>query len=414
MRRAEPKALDAEAVAGVLVKLEELVGRPLDDCLSEGPPETGADAPRLGRSTGNEWSQKLAEMPVRLIEEPVFRLAGAEEAIRQMVATIEQVLQHHEPLARDLAQKAVEAYERVRVYCDASRQGQRKAPLAPTAVIELLRSFAKWRYQAQVLQHLTTAFVGLRGHLSDELREVNFCRVRLSELLRLLETNPSAEEHGSAQGPSVIGRQVFQSGCKDLREAVDLYLECVTPEHVVELDGRMEEMLRASFTALVNVCLNTTPNILKEVRTAMLRTAQEYVAGHMPATSVAALFFEHHPEASAASEITAFFQEAAPEIVPGPRSQIGTPVGELCLLATPDDEPSEHFRKLVEKTLPDTEILRTSSNDNILIYRERGNLPLADLEHLGPVGHDVYVQLNTAENFTPHSRCDIDFRLPKS
>ena len=31
----------------------------------------------------------------------------------------------------------------------------------------------------------------------------------------------------------------------------------------------------------------------------------------------------------------------------------------------------------------------------------------ADLEHLGPVGHDVYVQLNTAENFTPHSRCDI-------
>ena len=44
-------------------------------------------------------------MSVHLIEEPEFRLAGAEEAIRQVVASIEQILQHHEPLARELAAK---------------------------------------------------------------------------------------------------------------------------------------------------------------------------------------------------------------------------------------------------------------------------------------------------------------------
>ena len=38
-----------------------------------------------------EWSQKLVELPVRLIEDPRFRLAGAEEAIRLIVSNVEQV-----------------------------------------------------------------------------------------------------------------------------------------------------------------------------------------------------------------------------------------------------------------------------------------------------------------------------------
>ena len=50
------------------------------------------------------------------------------------------------------------------------------------------------------------------------------------------------------------------------------------------------------------------------------------------------------------------------------------------------------------------------STEDIIVYRERVNLALTDLEHMGPVGHDAYLQMTTAENFTPHSRADIDFR----
>ena len=52
----------------------------------------------------NEWSQKLAELPVKLIEKPAFRLAGAEEAVRQAVQSIQQVLERHEPLGRSAAE----------------------------------------------------------------------------------------------------------------------------------------------------------------------------------------------------------------------------------------------------------------------------------------------------------------------
>jgi hypothetical protein len=42
-----------------------------------------------------------------------------------------------------------------------------------------------------------------------------------------------------------------------------------------------------------------------------------------------------------------------------------------------------------------------------VVYRERVNLALADLEHLGPTGHDAHAQMTAAEHFTPHSRTDV-------
>jgi hypothetical protein len=48
-------------------------------------------------------------------------------------------------------------------------------------------------------------------------------------------------------------------------------------------------------------------------------------------------------------------------------------------------------------------------SDDILLYRERSNLPLSELPQLGPLGLDAYRQLSAAEQFTPHCRCDIEF-----
>jgi hypothetical protein len=412
-----------EVVAAVLGQLEELFSGEGE----EGSPETSHSVfaaeqkeplpevlKRSAEQLGVEWGQKLAELAVRLIEEPEYRLAGAEEAVRQLVATIEQVLQHHEPLARDLARRADEARGRLAASASAVGSGPRKGGLSTAEAVELLRQYAKSRYQALLLHHLTGTFVSLRGHLSDQLREVGFCRVRLGDLLHKLEEAPAEEQeqlapYETAGRPGGVGRVLFFSGCANLREAVEQFLQGLTAEHLLELDGAMEEMLRAHFTALVHVCL-TSANILKNVEAAMLQTARDYAAGQLPRVSVAQLFFEQHPdEAGAGSEVVDFHDEAAPELAAG-RSPRGPGVAELCVLAAPADEAGERFRATVEKALAETEVHHAPSDDDIVVYRERNNLPLADLEHLGPVGHDAYVQMNTAENFTPHSRCDVDFR----
>jgi serine/threonine protein kinase len=432
------KGAEANVVGELLARLEELVGRPTpsDELAPETPPRLVQLLCDKSSRLSNQWGHKLAELPVRLMEEPAFRLAGGEEAIRQLMATVESVLQHHEPLARDLSRKATEAYQYLRECATASSQGVRRPVISTSDLADLVRVYAKSRYQSLVLNHLTGAFVALRGHLSDELREINFCRIRLNELLSLVEAadpGDMASRPADSTGASEIrltpvrsnteariGRLLFASGCRDLREATDLYLESVTPEDVVELDGRMEEMLRSNFTALVNVCLSTQANMLKSVSAAMLRTARDFVGEHVPATSVSALFFENHaedPTGEIMGEIASFHDEAAPELSLGrrlhQRNGNSPPVSELRLLAAPEDEAGERFRKLLETVVPDAEFLRSGSNDDIVIYRERNNLALTELDCLGPLGHDAYVQLNTAENFTPHARCDIDFRVTR-
>jgi hypothetical protein len=404
------KLLDPNAVDKTLQELEGLVGKPQDE--PGEPPRLVVTLRDSADALSNEWSQKLAELSVHLIEEPAFRLAGAEESIRQSVATIEQVLQHHEPLIKDLSRKAQEAYDHLCAYCR-TPTGQRR-PLFPASdILELLRSYAKWRYQSLVLQHLTGAFVSLRGHLSDELREINFCRVRLGELLRLLE-DPAGEPVLSSSSPSNQGnpsRYMLPAGYKDLREVVNSYLTGLTPEHLLELDGRMEEMLKTNFTALVNVCV-TNGILLKDVADVMQQTAREYASELLPPTSVTKLFLEQHQDGEEAENlITEYYDEAAPEMAVSRSSRGGPPVAEMCVLAAPDDLAGAAFRQLVEKTLPQTEVQHAKSTDDIVIYRERNNLALVDLEQLGGVSHDAYLQMSTAENFTPHSRCDIDFRL---
>ena len=55
------------------------------------------------------------------------------------------------------------------------------------------------------------------------------------------------------------------------------------------------------------------------------------------------------------------------------------------------------------------DVLPAVSVDDILFYREVSYLPLGGLEQLGPAGQDAYRQMSAAEDFTPHTRIDVDF-----
>jgi hypothetical protein len=382
--------------------MEALVGRPNDEPHVEAPGTLTTQLREAAEKLTKEWAQKLAEMPVRLIEEPRFRLAGAEESVRQVVASIEQTLQHHEPLSQDLLKRAQEAHARL-LALSGLLAGNRKAMPPGAEVVELLRTYAKARYQSLVMQRVTAAFVSLRGHLSDELREINFCRVRLGELLRTLDEPP--EDAPGGPSPAPLGRQVFTAGSQDRAEAVEHFLQGVGPDSLLELDVRVEAMLRQQFTALVHVCL-THANILKGVELAMLKTAAEFAGEQLPPTTVAELFLEQHPdEERAAGEVTGFFDEAAPELAPGRAAA----AQEVSVLAAPPGEGGERLRELARRALPEVDWQPAASADDVVLYRELSHLALADLEHLGAQGRDAYRQMNAADHFTPHSRIDVDF-----
>jgi serine/threonine protein kinase len=409
-RGGEPRGIDAERLADVLRRLEELIGRPEDDHPPESPPQMIGLLREVCDRLAADWSQKLSVLAVKLIEEPKFRLAGAEEAIRQLVAAVEEIIHHHEPLCQELTEKAASAYEPLRALGNPSAK---KPNLNAREAFELLHSYPKWRFQSLLLRHLAAAFVGVRGHLSDQLREVNFCRVRLVELARLFEESGDKPPPGQpVRGDESLGRRFFVAGCKDIGEAVRLCLEKIEPEDMLALDVRVEAMLKKNFTALVHVCFDTG-NVLKDVRASMAAIAAEFANEYLPSHSAAALFFEQHPdEASAEGEVATFYDEAAPEITAGRDPHGAACVAEHAILSAPDDEEGARFREILGRMAYGAAIESADSPDDLVIYRERVNLALADLEHLASAGRDAYTQMTASDDFTPHTRTDVAFRSP--
>jgi serine/threonine protein kinase len=399
-------ALPVEAVAQVLEQFEELLGRPLDDGLSDTPSPLVDALRQAADQLVQQWGQKLAELPVRLIEAPAFRLAGAEEVVRQVTASIEQTLQHQEPLSKELSTRVAEAHARMQHLLASGQPQQGRLVLPPKVgkeVLDLLREYPKWMYQTLLLRQAGNVFLTLRGHLVDEMREINFCRIRLGELLRMLEE--TVEAAGSSPEKAIVGKHLFPSGCKDLKEAIEAVENRLGPDALNDLDARMEAMLRKQFTALVNVCL-TNANVLKNVELAMLQTAETFLGEILGDLNVAEMFLEQHAgPRQAQDEISGFFDESAPEL-PSDGRRDGA---ELCALATPSGPAGDRFRDLTAEVLPEVEWHHAPGDEDILLYRELSNLPLVDLPQLGPVGQDAYRQMIATEHFTPHCRCDVNF-----
>ena len=98
--------------------------------------------------------------------------------------------------------------------------------------------------------------------------------------------------------------------------------------------------------------------------------------------------------------------------IPSWRPSRAPPHARFCVLAAPPGPAGDRFRALTQAALPDVEFAPTAGDDDILFYREVSHLPLAELEQLGPAGLDAYRQMSAAEDFTPHTRSDVDFGAP--
>jgi eukaryotic-like serine/threonine-protein kinase len=390
------------ALLAALEQMEQVVGRP--DCDAGAVPGTLAEPLQdTGTAILEDWGEKLAGFTVRLIEEPLYRLAGAEEAARQMVSLIEGELKRNEPLAKELATRAAEARTRIgelaiaiKTHAASAKRGQ--PPVA--ALVELLRVYPKWRHQSLVMQRLVSIYVSLRGQLSDQLREVNFCRDRLKELLRSFEASVQDADANQAMNGT---RQLFPNGGSTLREAVQQLSKSFTADELRDFDCQMQKLIRQQFTALVHVCM-TSSNLLKNLEVAMQQEAEAIVESRLDGANIAEMYLEHHPEeAEAEEDLVSVFDAAAPRLTPSRNSRCL----ELCLLGTPTGPAGERIRERARQALTDVDLAVTTSSDDIVFYREIPQFALSDLEHLGPLAYESYCQLAANDAFSPHSRSDI-------
>jgi serine/threonine protein kinase len=406
-------------VLEVMEELEKLVGIP-EACKPSGPTLSDSLSTmeqavhQASESVADECDQHLAELLVRLIEEPAFRLAGAEEAIRQFNAAVEKALDHQEHLGKELHVRSVALYQRIQALLGTAGQvtsTSRKTPVSKKAhaqtnalvseLLSLVRSYPKCRYQSLVLQNLAGLYVSLRGLLSEQMREIGFCRQRLSELADLFTPGSTADLVPAA------GRCLFASDCDSLRAAVTQLVNGISPADLQALDQRVQRLLQRQWRALVHIC-TASSSVIRNVAPAMQQETEAFLIEGQAGANVADLFLEQPRDKSAGEDAAGALQQDLVKIFDQAETALAITAGhEVCLLALPSGPGEQAFLDATKEALPDVSFATAASTDEILFYREQVGFALTDLKQLGPAGREAYHQMTRREQYLPHSRADI-------
>jgi serine/threonine protein kinase len=383
-------------------RIEQILGRP-DETMANAPGELPEALVRAGNTLVSTWGGRLAEFTVGLAEKPEFRLAGAEETVRQVVTTIEQVLIHYEPLCKEMTMRVAEAQARLAELLSSiqsSPPGHRRTPALVANFVELFRCYPRWRCQSLILQRVVSVYVSLRGQLSDQLRELNFCRARLGDLRTAFENK--ARDAG-AEPEDAGDRVLFPGGRPTLAKAVEQLQEAVPDQDLQDLDGRMQEIIQQQFTALVHVCLMSA-NLMKNLEAVMQTEAEAFADGRLAAFDAAELYLSAQDnDEEAAEDLEGLYEGAAPRLAGAVTSESG----EICLMVTPETPSGAQVRGLIEGVFPDVRWVAATGSDDLVWYRELPDIELSSLEQLGPLGLEAYQQMSASGHSSPHNRLDI-------
>jgi hypothetical protein len=402
---------DPALVQKVLEEVELIVGRPEGLTPMVKPPMLPETLEEAARALLATCEQKLSEMAVFLVEQPKFRFAGSEEAIRQFNSFLLQAVQQQEPLCQDFMTKSNEAYARILQITEGLKQAagtpaaRKPRVLVTRDLAELIRLYPTIRLRGMVISRLLTVLRSLLGNCPEFLREFTHCRNRISELTKTFDAPMSA---GSVAEPGP-GRDLFPAGCRTIKDAVSQVMERVTVEDLLELDQRIQAILKRQFTALVHVC--TTPNnLLRELSFAMQQEAETYVAARLGVANAVETFLDQFRNTNdAMREVADAQREATPRV--GANIPTAHP---FSLVLVPSDNQADQFATVVRAAVPEAALVPGPKAEDIIFYREVVGLTMHDLPIFGADGRDAYQQMVANPNMMPHTRTDVtDWRLPE-
>jgi serine/threonine protein kinase len=394
--------LDGRSACLVLNDLSELVGKPEFAAGGEPPGklQKAIEAAVAGLTT--EYDHKLAEMAVHFVELPRYRLAAAEEAVTQLTDRLRQAVATYDALERSLSKEAGELYARLLPLIGALDSAGLKRSSIAAEIVELLRAFPKKRYQALVAGQVLSTYRGMVNSGPEYLREVNFCRQRLNEAAGLLE---QADAGGNGPSPFGPGRDLFPGGRRGLEDAAADLVARLSADDLLEFDNQVQMQVRKKFRTVVNLCLESN-GPMEPLADLVRDLAEKFLAERVAADSAADAVFAHFAADPQAAHRAAAegYDEAGPTLA----ERAGTGVA---VLAVPAGATGDEFRRIVEDAVPGVDLAAADSPDEVLFYRERAGLAVADLPQFGAAAKATYDAARDGEHVA-HARVDIAWKPP--
>ncbi|MCZ2344326.1 MAG: protein kinase [Bacteroidales bacterium] len=381
--------VDLDVACHVLEDLLKLVGKPVLE-----PDIPGTLAPILAskrKELAAEADTTLATIAVSFLEQPQYRLAGAEEALTQLASRLRRTIDSLEATLQTLQREVADRYTQLLQIIGEYGPGSKAAAVAELP--ELLRVFPIKKLDYDLCEAGLGFYRTLLANIPEYRQEVSFCRKRFEDLHAGLTASDDTQV---LCGP---GEVLLPTGCATLDEAADVFLSRLAPEEILSFDQHLQKLIRKQFRGMVNVCMK--PERSSEFLALVSAEAHAFLDSWLEHLDSAAAFwqFRTHDEQVEAT-LTQSLTQALPTPLPPPGA-LGT-----ILLAVPAGPDGERIIYALTTTCADTAFLTVQSPDNIAIVRTYGNIARADLPPCGPVGREAY----QAYSDRPlHSRVDVNW-----
>lgn len=380
---------DVNKVVAVLDQLGKTIGHPTGQKM----PNSLEDSLRLvANDVALNGTSLLTAAVHEMIDDPRFRLASAEEAIGQILTYLQVCRNECEAEADKSDRDARAAYEPLMAYVH-PQPGTRK----PTAaeIGESLRTFPLAQFQAgiarraaRLFEHLKSVFVDLRHQISTSRQ-----RIEIVQKLILAELEQPA--------PPVDASHLMPVGCPTIEDAAQRYLEVLTDDDLQEVERLVQIGIEEQFGGLYQASVNSTVTpemILDAVRS----KARLHLNGRLGEVDLAGMFTTKcGGHAPAVQVIANAYRASKPTLVSGgPWTNHA-----LTILGTPAGPGGDLLRQLADHAFPqDDKTVFADTADEVAVYREYPNVPLAVLPQFGPAWEAAYQAPSDAP---AHARNDV-------
>jgi hypothetical protein len=328
-----------------------------------------------------------------LVDDPQYRLAGAEDMLRQFAATTDRLIDRYLQSSSELDTKAKAAFDSVAQYAHA-KKGARKPTAAEFS--EALRQYPRHRFQSLLHRHLASVYQSLRVVLTAQLAEVSAARQRLDSAN---QSDPKVDK----PEPPREKRQLLPPGCVGINDAVEQFVNGLTDADLNEIDRRVQMSIEPEYGTVFQACLNSV-NGSEDVIAAVHEETRLHLDSRLGEANLAAMFAERYPTpelAERALQVT--FRDAVPAwVANGPWM-----TNEVAVLGCPSGSGGDPLRDLARRALPVKELPVANMPDNLTLYREWPTIPINALPHVGEAGAAAYRTIAETQQCSPHARIDV-------
>jgi hypothetical protein len=279
-----------------------------------------------------------------------------------------------------------------------------------------LEEFGRAKINEQLINATARLYRAIQNGLEDRLRDLQFCRQRLSNLERSLESANSgsqADSHPGLMPPTTNGAALASTtssggeqvllpfGESDLDWAAARFVLNVSAEQWTRLEEVLQSLVLDPLGGLHAIC-QKPGDMVGQLAGPMIDQTAAYLGNILKISDIATGdFVAGGKRANLVAMIEGCFDRARP-LLPGDRKF------ESSYLILPATEAGVELAEEIRPVMPSVKVLHAAGQtSDITICREQGHLLPRDLQHLFTHCRDAYRELATAPATSPHARFDI-------